>query len=290
MGTIKNKYDFMMVFDVKNGNPNGDPDNDGRPRINPETSMGLVSDVCLKRKIRDYVNDFMTDKEGFHIYVQSGNTLNSNDKMAYSAFGIDDVTKTRKDDPDISPKIRDFMCQNFFDIRTFGAVMTTFIIDKLNCGQVKGPVQIGFAESVDPIMPMDVTITRKAITKDSDADKKNNEMGGKTIVPYGLYVAHGHISCNLAKKTGFSENDLELLWNAILHMFDNDSSASRAEMSMRKLIIFKHDSEWGNSPAYRLFESVNIKKKDEVDVPSCFGDYKLSIGEMPDGVTCKIIE
>ena len=137
---------------------------------------------------------------------------------------------------------------------------------------------------------MDVTITRKAITKDSDADKKNNEMGGKTIVPYALYVAHGHISCNLAKKTGFSENDLGLLWNAILHMFDNDSSASRAEMSMRKLIIFKHDSEWGNSPAYRLFESVNIKKKDEVDVPSCFGDYKLSIGEMPDGVTCKVME
>lgn len=290
MGTIKNKYDFMMLFDVKNGNPNGDPDNGGRPRINPETSIGLVSDVCLKRKIRDFVNDFMTDKDGFHIYVQSGNTLNSNDKMAYSAFGIDDVSKTRKDDPDISLKIRDFMCQNFFDIRTFGAVMTTFITDKLNCGQVKGPVQIGFAESVDPIMPMDVTITRKAITKDSDADKKNNEMGGKTIVPYGLYVAHGHISCNLAKKTGFSENDLELLWNAILHMFDNDSSASRAEMSMRKLIIFKHDSEWGNSPAYRLFESVNIKKKDEVDVPSCFGDYKLSIGEMPDGVTCKIME
>lgn len=290
MGTIKNKYDFMILFDVKNGNPNGDPDNDGRPRINPETSMGLVSDVCLKRKIRDYVNDFMTDKEGFHIYVQSETTLNSNDKMAYSAFGIDDVAKTRKDDPDISLKIRDFMCQNFFDIRTFGAVMTTFVTDKLNCGQVKGPVQIGFAESVDPIMPMDVTITRKAITKDSDADKKNNEMGGKTIVPYALYVAHGHISCNLAKKTGFSENDLGLLWNAILHMFDNDSSASRAEMSMRKLIIFKHDSEWGNSPAYRLFESVNIKKKDEVNVPSCFGDYKLSIGEMPDGVTCKVME
>ena len=131
MGTIKNKYDFMMVFDVKNGNPNGDPDNGGRPRINPETSMGLVSDVCLKRKIRDFVNVFMTDKDGFHIYVQSGNTLNSNDKMAYSAFGIDDVTKTRKDDPDISLKIRDFMCQNFFDIRTFGAVMTTFIIDKI---------------------------------------------------------------------------------------------------------------------------------------------------------------
>ncbi|MCD8337948.1 MAG: type I-C CRISPR-associated protein Cas7/Csd2 [Lachnospiraceae bacterium] len=287
---IKNKYDFVILFDVENGNPNGDPDAGNMPRVDPESGYGLVTDVCLKRKIRNYVEMVKEDSTGYRIYIKENVPLNSSDREAYDSLGIESgqIKAKKKDDPDLDIKIRDFMCGNFYDIRTFGAVMTTFVKDNLNCGQVRGPVQIGFARSVDPIIPQEITITRIAITTKDDAEKKNTEMGRKYIVPYGLYRAEGYVSANLARKvTGFSEEDLELLWQSILNMFENDHSAARGKMAVRKLIIFKHDSELGNAPSYRLFDSIKVVKKDGVDVPRSFEDYSLTIpSELPQGVTC----
>lgn len=291
MAAIKNRYEFVILFDVENGNPNGDPDAGNMPRIDPETGHGLVTDVCIKRKIRNYVETLKDDAEGYRIYVKDGIPLNRSDAEACRYVGVEPekLKDAKKKDADLDAKLLDFMCKNFFDIRTFGAVMTTFVKGALNCGQVRGPVQIGFAHSVDPIMPQEVTITRVAITTEADAEKKDTEMGRKYIVPYGLYRCEGYISANLARKTtGFSEEDLELLWQAILNMFENDHSASRGKMAVRELIVFKHDSELGNAPAYKLFDTVCVEKNDGVAVPRAYTDYTVRVNEdaLPAGVAC----
>ena len=287
---IKNRYDFVILFDVENGNPNGNPDAGNMPRIDPETGYGLVTDVCLKRKIRNYVEDLKEDTPGYRIYVKEGVPLNRSDAEALAAVGVSgDLKAAKKSDPDIDKKLRNFMCSNFYDIRTFGAVMTTFVKGALNCGQVRGPVQLSFARSIDPIVPQEVTITRVAITTEADAEKKGTEMGRKHIVPYALYRAEGYVSANLARKTtGFSEDDLQLLWQAILNMFENDHSAARGKMAVRELIVFKHDSELGNAPAYKLFEKVQVKRVEGVEVPRQYGDYNVSVSDdLPEGVHCE---
>lgn len=290
---IKNRYEFAIIFDVENGNPNGDPDAGNMPRVDPETGYGIVTDVCLKRKIRNYVDVVKEDEPGYGIYIKSGIPLNKSDKKAFEYLGTNEteIKKLKKDNPEIDTKIRDFMCENFFDIRTFGAVMVTFVRASLNCGQVRGPVQLGFARSVDPIFPQEITITRCAITKEDDAEKNTNTMGNKFIVPYGLYVVEGYVSANLARKaTGFSEDDLELLWNAIINMFEYDHAAARGKMAVRKLVIFKHDSELGNTPAYKLFNAIKIKRREDVKVARCYNDYEITIAEseIPQGVTCTV--
>lgn len=287
---IKNRYDFVILFDVENGNPNGDPDAGNMPRVDPETGLGLVTDVCLKRKIRNYVEMAKEDSAGYRIYIKDQVPLNRNDAEALEYLGIDkDLKAAKKNDPEIDIKIRDWMCTNFYDIRTFGAVMTTFVKGALNCGQVRGPVQLGFARSIDPIVPQEVTITRVAITTEADAEKKGTEMGRKYIVPYGLYRAEGFVSANLARKsTGFSEDDLQLLWQAILNMFENDHSAARGKMAVRELIVFKHASELGNAPSYKLFDAVHIARKDGVEISRSYNDYAVTVEEsLPVGVTCK---
>lgn len=290
---IKNRYEFAIIFDVENGNPNGDPDAGNMPRVDPETGYGIVTDVCLKRKIRNYVDVVKEDEPGYGIYIKSGIPLNKSDKKAFEYLGTNEteIKKLKKDNPEIDTKIRDFMCENFFDIRTFGAVMVTFVRASLNCGQVRGPVQLGFARSVDPIFPQEITITRCAITKEDDAEKNTNTMGNKFIVPYGLYVVEGYVSANLARKvTGFSEDDLELLWNAIINMFEYDHAAARGKMAVRKLVIFKHDSELGNTPAYKLFDAIKIKRREDVKVARSYDDYEITIAEseIPQGVTCTV--
>lgn len=287
---IRNRYDFVILFDVENGNPNGDPDAGNMPRVDPETGYGLVTDVCLKRKIRNYVETLKEDAPGYRIYIKDGVPLNRSDNEAIAALGIDgDLKAAKKSTPDIDRKLRDWMCQNFFDIRTFGAVMTTFVKGALNCGQVRGPVQLSFARSVDPIVPQEVTITRVAITTEADAEKKGTEMGRKHIVPYGLYRAEGFVSANLARKTtGFSDEDLQLLWQAILNMFENDHSAARGKMAVRELIIFKHDSELGNAPSYKLFDAVTVARKDGIAVPRSYQDYTVTVADtLPEGVHCE---
>lgn len=286
---IKNRYEFVILFDVENGNPNGDPDAGNMPRIDPETGYGLVTDVCLKRKIRNYVETVKEDEQGYGIYIREDVPLNRSDYRAFEYLGMDgkNTKDLKKKDPDADIKIRDFMCKNFYDIRTFGAVMTTFVKASLNCGQVRGPVQIGFARSIDPIVSQEVTITRVAITTEEDAAKKSTEMGRKNIVPYALYRAEGYISANLARKvTGFSEEDLELLWDAIINMFEHDHSAARGKMAVRELIVFKHSKELGDCPAYKLFDSIEVKKKEGVVYPRRYQDYEICIHEdqIPDTV------
>ncbi len=287
---IKNRYDFVILFDVENGNPNGDPDAGNMPRIDPESGYGLVTDVCLKRKIRNYVDTVKEDATGYRIYIKDQVPLNRNDAEALEYLGVgDDLKAAKKENPMLDVEIQKFMCQNFYDIRTFGAVMTTFVKGNLNCGQIRGPVQLGFARSVDPIMPQEVTITRIAITTELDAERKDTEMGRKHIVPYGLYRAEGYISANLARKTTkFSEEDLKLLWQAILNMFENDRSAARSKMAVRELIVFKHDTELGNAPSYKLFDAVRIARKEGVAVPRSYQDYVIEVdNELPAGVTCE---
>ena len=287
---IKNRYDFVILFDVENGNPNGNPDAGNMPRIDPETGYGLVTDVCLKRKIRNYVEDLKEEAPGYRIYVKEGVPLNRSDAEALTAVGVSgDLKSAKKADPGIDKKLRDFMCSNFYDIRTFGAVMTTFVKGALNCGQVRGPVQLNFARSIDPIVPQEVTITRVAITTEADAEKKGTEMGRKHIVPYALYRTEGYVSANLARKTtGFSEDDLQLLWQAILNMFENDHSAARGKMAVRELIVFKHDSELGCAPAYKLFQKVQVQRVEGVEVPRRYEDYVVSVSdELPVGVQCE---
>lgn len=291
MSAIENRYEFVIFFDVENGNPNGDPDAGNMPRIDPETGYGLVTDVCLKRKIRNYVEAVKEGQPGYRIYVKDNVPLNRSDAEACTYLGVDPgkLKEAKKKDANLDEKIRDFMCSNFYDIRTFGAVMTTFVKGALNCGQIRGPVQIGFARSVDPIVPQEVTITRIAITTEADAEKKGTEMGRKYIVPYGLYRAEGYISANLARKTtGFSQEDLELLWQAILNMFELDHSAARGKMAVRELIVFRHSSEFGNAPAYKLFDLVKAERKAEVTAPRCYADYQVLVHEenLPDGVSC----
>ena len=285
---IKNRYEFVILFDVENGNPNGDPDAGNMPRVDPETGLGLVTDVCLKRKIRNYVELCKEDSTGYRIYVKDGVPLNRSDAEAYAAENVQEsnIKAKKKDDPAFDGRVRDWMCRNFFDIRTFGAVMTTFVKSHLNCGQVRGPVQLGFARSVDPVVPQEVTITRIAITTEADAERKGTEMGRKYIVPYGLYRCEGYVSANLARKvTGFSEDDLSLLWEAILNMFEHDRSAARGKMAVRELIVFKHDSELGCAPAYKLFDAVSVCRKADVVVPRAYSDYTVEVGAVPEGVT-----
>ena len=237
MSAIQNRYEFVILFDVENGNPNGDPDAGNMPRIDPETGLGLVTAVCLKRKIRNYVETVKDNAPGYRIYIKDGVPLNRSDGEAYTAYQVDEKTikNAKKKDPDLDRKLRDWMCENFYDIRTFGAVMTTFVKAALNCGQVRGPVQLGFARSVEPVVPQEITITRVAIATEADAEKKSTEMGRKYIIPYGLYRAEGYVSANLARKTtGFSQEDLDLLWQAILNLFEHDHSAARGKMAVRE--------------------------------------------------------
>ncbi len=296
---IKNRYEFVVLFDVENGNPNGDPDAGNMPRIDPESGLGIVTDVCLKRKIRNYVDMVKEGENGFKIYIREDVPLNRSDREACIDQGIEEtdekkvteaLKKLKKTDSDVDLKIRNYMCDNFYDIRTFGAVMTTFVKAALNCGQVRGPVQMGFARSIDPIISQEVTITRVAITTEKDAEGKNTEMGRKSIVPYGLYRAEGFVSANLARRvTGFSEEDLELLWEAIINMFEHDHSAARGKMAVRELIVFKHSSELGDCPSYRLFDAVEIKKKEGITYPRKYQEYEVTIHEedIPDSVEVK---
>lgn len=296
---IKNRYEFVVLFDVENGNPNGDPDAGNMPRIDPESGLGLVTDVCLKRKIRNYVETVKEDQDRFKIYIKENVPLNRSDRTACENVGVEEtdekklteaLKKLKKNNPDVDVKIRDYMCDQFFDIRAFGAVMTTFVKAALNCGQVRGPVQIGFARSIDPVISQEVTITRVAITTEKDAENKSTEMGRKSIVPYGLYRAEGYISANLARKvTGFSEEDLELLWDAIINMFENDHSAARGKMAVRELIVFKHSKELGDCPAYKLFDAVKVHRKEGVMYPRKYEDYVVAVDEtaIPESVQMK---
>ena len=289
----------MILFDVENGNPNGDPDAGNMPRIDPESGFGLVTDVFLKRKIRNYVETVKEDEKGYKIYIREDVPLNRSDREACQALGVNEaddkkqteaLKKLKKSDPDVDIKLKDYMCENFYDIRTFGAVMTTFVKASLNCGQVRGPVQLGFARSIDPIISQEVTITRVAITTEKDAENKTTEMGRKSIVPYGLYRAEGYVSANLARKvTGFSEEDLELLWEAIINMFEHDHSAARGKMAVRELIVFKHSKELGDCPAYKLFDAVEVKKNENVVYPRQYQDYTVQVHEdqIPESVEVK---
>jgi CRISPR-associated protein Csd2 len=269
-----------LLFDVENGNPNGDPDMGNMPRVDPQTGYGIVTDVCLKRKIRDYVDMVKEGKEGYDIYVKDGVVLNEQHTKAYAALKRKPDSKKPKDE-----ELTKFMCQNFFDIRAFGAVMTTDV----NCGQVRGPVQLNFARSQDPIFQQEVTITRQAVANAKDAEK-GQTMGKKQIVPYGLYRVEGYVSANLAKKTtGFSEDDLALLWESLVNMFEHDHSASRGKLSARKLIVFKHDSEFGCCQSHILFDKVKIETIPKDLPPRSFGDYKVTVDKnVPKGV--EIIE
>lgn len=278
---IKKRYEFVLLFDVKNGNPNGDPDGGNLPRIDPETGHGITTDVCLKRKVRNYVELTKKDQSPFNIYVKEKAILTERRKPAYEAVA---------DEKDKSEKIsmaRAWMCKNFFDVRTFGAVMST---KENNCGQVRGPVQFAFSRSIDPVVPLEATITRMAVETRKEADAQggdNRTMGRKTYIPYGLYEVHGFISAPLAKQTGFSEEDLELFWNALLNMFDHDRSAARGEMASRKLIIFKHRSELGNAPAQKLFDLVRVKRAVDSEGPArAFSDYEVIVDKerTPEGV------
>lgn len=262
---VKNRHEFVVFFDVENGNPNGDPDAGNMPRIDVESGLGLVTDVCLKRKIRNFVEIKKNDEQGYKIYVKEDASLNSKHKFAYESEKLD--PKAKGIDVD---KAKKFMCKNFFDVRTFGAVMST---GDHSCGQVRGPVQLNFARSLDQIVQSEITITRQAITKDTDFEKKSTEMGRKHIVPYALYRAEGYVSALLAQKTGFSETDLELLWESVENMFEHDHSAARGKMAVRKLFVFKHDSELGNAQSHKLFELINTELKDDSKAPRAFSDY-----------------
>lgn len=279
---INNRYEFVLLYDVENGNPNGDPDAGNMPRIDPETGHGIVTDVCLKRKIRNYVELRQGDAPGYRIYVKEGTPLNQNHVEAYKAVELE---PGKKADLNGVERARKWMCLNFVDVRTFGAVMTTGD----NCGQVRGPVQINFSRSIDPIVQQEVTITRQTVTKIEDAEKERT-MGRKHIVPYGLYRVEGYVSARLAndpdKGTGFSEEDLSLVWEALVNLFEHDRSAARGKMASRRLIVFKHESDLGNAPAHKLFERVTVERKPGVVTPRDFTDYQVIVDgkDMPSGV------
>ncbi|MDR2939073.1 MAG: type I-C CRISPR-associated protein Cas7/Csd2 [Clostridiales bacterium] len=282
---IKNRYEFILLYDVTNGNPNGDPDAGNLPRIDPETGHGIVTDVCIKRKIRNYVELLKGDNKEFDIYIRQGAVLKVQDKI-----GAENI-KDKKDKAKNSLLFRETMCKRFYDIRAFGAVMTTAMDDErlLNvAGQVRGPVQIAFGRSIDPIMPREITITRVTVTNEKDAERKSNEMGRKSLIPYALYRQEGYISANLARAvTGFSEEDLGLFWESLIHMFDEDRSAARGQMVLRELIIFKHENPLGNAPAHKLFGRVKISRKEGVIVSRNYSDYEVSVDTegLPEGVT-----
>jgi CRISPR-associated protein Csd2 len=270
--TIQNRYEFVYLFDVTNGNPNGDPDAGNMPRLDPESSKGLVTDVCLKRKIRNFIELTEADTQGYDIYVKEKSVLNNQNKKAYEALSIKPEAKKLPKDEAKAREVTKWMCDNFFDVRTFGAVMTT----EVNSGQVRGPIQFAFAKSIDPIIPLEISITRMAVTNEKDLEKERT-MGRKHIVPYGLYRMHGFVSAKLAEKTGFSDQDLEKLWNSLQMMFDHDHSAARGEMVARKLIVFKHKDALGNMPSHHLFDRVSVNRVNgETGTPaSGYGDYEI---------------
>ncbi len=295
---IKNRYDFVLIFDVQDGNPNGDPDAGNLPRVDPETGLGLVTDVCLKRKVRNYTMLTKANAPGYDIFVKEKGVLNRAIAGAYEALGIN-LEKAPADENDGKKrnekgtgqgkeveKAREQMCRAYYDIRTFGAVMST----GANAGQVRGPVQMTFGRSVDRIVSLEHSITRMAVATEEEAEKQsgdNRTMGRKNTVPYGVYVSHGFVSAHLAAQTGFSEDDLDLLWEALLNMFEHDRSAARGLMSTRKLIVFQHDSALGNAPSHALFERVSVKRKDESKPARAFSDYEVRIDDrnLPSGVT-----
>jgi CRISPR-associated protein Csd2 len=291
MSTINNRYDFVIIYDVKDGNPNGDPDAGNYPRMDLETSQGLVTDVCIKRKIRDYVSLTRGGTEGYDIFVRSGSVLNDAIDEAYADLKID--TKANKDlagnkrrkagvaQANEVKKAQMLMCKRYFDIRTFGAVLST----GQNAGQVRGPVQLTFSRSVDPIVPMEMTVTRQAVASTQEKEKKDQTMGQKYIVPYGLYVGHGFVSARLGQGTGFSEDDLSLLWEALKNMFETDRSAARGLMSMQKLVVFRHASDLGNASAHDLFDLVEVKRTSTGPARS-YSDYEVTVhsSRVPDGV------
>lgn len=277
---INNRYDFVILFDVENGNPNGDPDAGNSPRVDAETGYGFVTDVCIKRKIRNYVELIKEGEAGYNILIKPDKSLNEKFTEAYEAENL--PTEQKGKNKDDVKKARDYICKNYFDVRTFGAVMST---GDDPCGIVRGPVQINFAKSLSPININDITITRQAITKKDD--NKVNEMGRKSIIPYALYRAEGYISAAQANKvTDMTEEDVELLWEAIINMFENDHSAARGKMCTRKLYIFKHNSILGNSPSHILFDKISVNVKDDVMIPRKFSDYNIAVDEnMPEGVS-----
>lgn len=297
---IKNRYEFVILYDVENGNPNGDPDAGNLPRLDPETGHGIVTDVCIKRKIRNYILTRCEDKlaDGFDIYVRQNAVLNKQD-----THGTDAVERVGgKDKAENSLLFREAMCQKFYDIRAFGAVMTTATKKDVqlynSAGQVRGPVQLAFGQSVEPVVPREITITRMAVANEKEADKVESEaksgnsgsgatMGRKAIIPYGLYRQEGYISANLARTvTGFSEDDLEIFWDALINMFEDDRSAARGKMAVRELIVFKHDCPLGNAPAHKLFSRVKVTRKESAVVPRDYSDFVVSISKdcLPDGV------
>jgi len=292
--SIQNRYDFVFLFDVKDGNPNGDPDAGNLPRVDAETGHGLVTDVALKRKMRNYVamkyagDQEATDGKGdltanrFEIYVRERAVLNRQHQRAYAAYDLKPEAKKLPKDAQDARRVTGWMCKNFYDIRAFGAVMST----EVNSGQVRGPVQLTFARSIDPVVSAEHAITRMAVTNEADLEKERT-MGRKFTIPYGLYRAHGFISAHLAAQTGFDERDLELLWEALQNMFEHDRSAARGEMATRGLYVFKHASELGNAPAHALFDRLQVKRKDGVEVARDFKDYEVQVNEadMPSGVT-----
>ncbi|MGS1118422.1 type I-C CRISPR-associated protein Cas7/Csd2 [Castellaniella sp. UC4442_H9] len=293
MTAITNRYEFVYLFDITNGNPNGDPDAGNLPRLDPETNRGLVTDVCLKRKVRNFVTLDRDGAPGHAIYMAEKAILNQQHQRAWEANGIkpdkpDDYKKLPKDEAQ-AREITDWMCANFFDVRAFGAVMTTGV----NAGQVRGPVQMAFATSIDPVIPLEISITRMAVTTEKEAEVQsgdNRTMGRKHIIPYGLYRAHGFISAKLAERTGFSNDDLQLFWQALTNMFEHDRSAARGEMAARKLIAFKHDCAMGNAPAHVLFDTVQVERAqtgNTLAAPRSFGDYRVTISHdaIPAGVT-----
>lgn len=296
MTAVTNRYDFVLFFDVENGNPNGDPDAGNLPRMDPETAQGLVTDVSLKRKLRNYVGTAKGDEAGYAIYMQEGAVLNRQHALAYDAKGLKSESKKKPKKVEDAEAITAWMCQNFWDIRTFGAVMTT----EVNAGQVRGPVQFTFARSAEPIMPLEVSITRSSVTNEKDAAKTDRTMGRKHVVPYGLYCAHGFINANLAKRTGFSEDDLALIWQGLRDMFEHDRSAARGLMTARRLIAFRHDSALGNAQAHKLFDRISIDRVHKGEtapvgddrthnwpVARAFTDYRIQLDDsgLPDGIT-----
>ena len=284
--SLNKRYEFVILFDVENGNPNGDPDAGNMPRIDPETGHGIVTDVCIKRKIRNYIEVVEGEKQGFDIYVKNGAVLNEQHRKAYEAFDLKPENKKLPKDEKVAKELTGYMCKNFYDIRAFGAVMS----NEVNCGQVRGPIQLNFGRSIDPIFSQDLTITRCAVTNIKDLEK-GQTMGRKQVVPYGLYRMEGYVSAHLAEKvTGFSDEDLNILWNALINMFEYDHSASRGKMATRKLFVFEHETSLGNAPSYKLFDLIKIERKDKSKPARNFGDYEINIDDnnLPSGV--KLIE
>ncbi len=282
MTAIQNRYEFVYLFDVVNGNPNGDPDAGNLPRLDPETNKGLVTDVCLKRKVRNFVEMTTGGTAPNAIYMQERAVLNRQHQKAYEAAGLKSEAKKLPKDDDKARQLTAWMCQQFYDIRSFGAVMTT----EVNCGQVRGPIQMAFAHSIEPVVPLEISITRSSVTNERDLEKERT-MGRKHIIPYGLYRGHGFISAHLANRTGFSEQDLSLFFGALQSMFDHDRSAARGEMAARRLIVFKHASALGNAPAHKLFEAVTVTRASGSEGPARgYGDYQVSIdtAAIPAGV------